>query len=64
MNKARLTYHYSPACIMSGAMVRNCWYTVYDRTGKVLIETTDEDAANRVAEQFEEIIEAELEVVS
>jgi hypothetical protein len=61
INKARLTYRYSPACIVSGAMVRNCWYTVYDRSGRIVIETASEDLANQAAEQFDEIVMAELE---
>ena len=60
-NKARLTYRYSPACIISGSMARKCWYTVYDRSGRIVIETACEDLANQAAAQFEEIIEAELE---
>lgn len=60
-NKARLTYRYSPACLADGAIVRNCWYTVYDRAGRIVIETADEYLANKAAEQFDEIVEAELE---
>jgi hypothetical protein len=60
-NKARLTYRYAPACIVSGAMARKCWYTVYDRSGRIVIETADEYLANKAAEQFDEIVEAELE---
>ena len=60
-NKARLTYRYAPACGISGSMVRNCWYTVYDRSGRIVIETASEDLANQAAEQFDEIVEAELE---
>jgi hypothetical protein len=63
-NKARLTYRYSPGCIMSGSMVRNCWYTVYDRSGRIVIETQSEDLADQAAAQFDEIVEAELEAAS
>ena len=63
-NKARLTYRYSTGCIMSGSMVYNCWYTVYDRSGRIVIETQCEDLANQAAEQFGEIVEAELEGAS
>jgi hypothetical protein len=59
---ARLTYRSSPACLADGELVNNCWYTVTDRLGRIVIETTDEDAANRAAAQFAEIVEAELEV--
>lgn len=62
--KARLTYHYAPACIISGVMVRNCWYTVYDRSGRIVIETACEDEANQAAEQFTEISYAEREGAS
>lgn len=60
--KARLTYHYAPACIISGVMVRNGWYTVYDQSGRIVIETASEDEANEAAGQFDEIVEAEQEV--
>jgi hypothetical protein len=63
-NKARLTYRYSPGCIASGAMFYNCWYTVYDRSGRIVIETASEDLANQAAAQFDEIVEAELEAAS
>jgi hypothetical protein len=58
---ARLTYRYSPACLVAGSMAHNCWYTVYDRRGRVVVETTDEDTANQSAAQFDEIGSAELE---
>ena len=58
---ARLTYRYSPACLVDGAISDNCWYTVYDRRGRVVVETTDEDTANQSAAQFDEIGSAELE---
>ena len=57
--KAKLTYHQSPACLADREMVYNTWYTVYDRAGRVVVETTDEDTASRAADQFDEIIEAE-----
>jgi hypothetical protein len=52
---ARLTYSYAPAALADGVLTHNCWYTVYDRVGRVVIETQDEDAANRAAGQFDEI---------
>ena len=58
---ARLTYRYSPACLVAGSMAHNCWYTVYDRLGRVIVETTDDDTANQAAEQFAEIGAAEPE---
>ena len=61
---ARLTYRHAPATLADGAMAENCWYTVYDRRGRVIVETMDEDAANQAAAQFDEIVEAELEVAS
>ncbi len=60
-NKARLTYHYSPACLADGKMAYNCWYTVYDRSGRIVIETAFEDLASEVADQFPEITGAEAE---
>jgi len=61
---ARLTYRYSPASLADGAISENCWYTVYDRRGRVIVETTDEDVANQAASKFDEIVEAELEAAS
>jgi len=61
MSAARLTYRYAPAALVDGAMAYNCWYTVYDRAGRIVIETADEDSASRAAEQFPEIGHAELE---
>lgn len=63
-NKARLTYRHAPACLIDGQMAYNCWYTVYDRSGRIVIETADEYLANKAAEQFDEIVEAELEDAS
>ena len=63
-NKARLTYRYSPACLSDGEMSYNCWYTVYDRSGRIVIETACEDEANQAAEQFTEISYAEREGAS
>ena len=45
-------------------MVYNCWYTVYDRSGRIVIETQSEDLANQAAAQFDEIVHAELEGAS
>lgn len=61
MSRARLTYRYSPACLVDGKMAYNCWFTVYDRAGRIVVETTDEDTAARAAAQFAEIVAAELE---
>ncbi len=61
MIPARLTYYYAPACLADGEMAYNVWYTVYDRSGRIVLETPDEDAANRAAARFDEIVEAELE---
>jgi len=58
---ARLTYREAPACVVDGKMEYNTWYTVTDRLGRIVIETTDEDAANQAAEPFDEIVEAEQE---
>jgi len=63
-NNARLTYRYAPATIADGEMAYNCWYTVYDRSGRIVVETTCEEYANQIAEVFEEIVGAELEVAS
>ena len=60
-NKARLTYRHAPACLIDGQMAYNCWYTVYDRSGRIVIETSCEDEANQAAEQFTEISYAEPE---
>jgi len=61
---ARLTYREAPAALADGKMEYNTWYTIYDRLGRIVVETTDEDTANRAAAQFDEIVEAEMEVAS
>jgi hypothetical protein len=37
----------------------NEWFTVIDRAGRTVIETRDSDEANKVADQFSEIIGCE-----
>lgn len=62
--KARLTYHYSPATLVRGALSRNCWFRVYGRDGEVLVETTDDCLASEVADRFPEITGAEPETLA
>ena len=63
-HKARLTYSWAPGCLVDGKMVRNRWFTVYGRDGSVLLETQDAEAADCLADEFDEISCADPETAA